>query len=71
MVQEAIDRAMQDRTVLIIAHRLSTVRNASTVSVIHYSSIQPTTVWSMVDPWARFTNPPGLKQSVQPTYNII
>ncbi|XP_033112138.1 ABC transporter B family member 1-like [Anneissia japonica] len=34
LVQEAIDRAMQNRTVLVIAHRLSTVRNASQVVVI-------------------------------------
>ena len=33
LVQEAIDRAMVGRTVLIIAHRLSTVRNASMVGV--------------------------------------
>ena len=33
LVQEAIDRAMQGRTVLVIAHRLSTVRDASQVSV--------------------------------------
>ena len=34
LVQEAIDRAMVGRTVLIIAHRLSTVRNASQVGVL-------------------------------------
>ncbi|XP_072103930.1 ABC transporter B family member 1-like isoform X1 [Mobula birostris] len=34
LVQEAIDRVMQERTVLVIAHRLSTVRNASKVIVI-------------------------------------
>lgn len=32
LVQEAVDRAMAGRTVLVIAHRLSTVRNASQVS---------------------------------------
>lgn len=32
LVQEAIDRAMQGRTVLVIAHRLSTVRDASQVN---------------------------------------
>ena len=32
LVQEAIDRAMKGRTVLVIAHRLSTVRDASQVS---------------------------------------
>ena len=31
LVQEAIDRAMKGRTVLVIAHRLSTVRTASQV----------------------------------------
>lgn len=30
-VKEAIDRAMKNRTVLVIAHRLSTVRNADQV----------------------------------------
>ncbi|GAB1608654.1 ABC transporter B family member 27-like [Argonauta hians] len=34
LVQEAIDRAMVGRTVIVIAHRLSTVRNASQVLVI-------------------------------------
>jgi len=34
LVQEAIDKAIEDRTVLIIAHRLSTVRNAHKVVVI-------------------------------------
>ena len=32
LVQEAIDRAMIGRTVLVIAHRLSTVKHASQVS---------------------------------------
>ena len=32
LVQEAIDRAMENRTVLVVAHRLSTVRDANTVS---------------------------------------
>eukprot|EP00045_Choanoeca_perplexa_P011532 m.122911 g.122911 ORF g.122911 m.122911 type:complete len:772 (+) comp15664_c0_seq1:104-2419(+) len=34
LVQEAIDRAMVGRTVLVIAHRLSTVRDANQVLVI-------------------------------------
>jgi ABC-type multidrug transport system fused ATPase/permease subunit len=32
LVQEAIDNAMNNRTVLVIAHRLSTVKHASRVS---------------------------------------
>nr|UOU03333.1 ATP-binding cassette subfamily B10-like [Brachionus rubens] len=34
LVQEAIERAMKDRTVCVIAHRLSTVRNADQVIVL-------------------------------------
>jgi len=34
LVQEALDRLMQGRTVLVIAHRLSTVKNAHNVVVI-------------------------------------
>jgi subfamily B ATP-binding cassette protein MsbA len=34
LVQEAIDRLMQDRTVLVIAHRLATVRNADRIVVL-------------------------------------
>lgn len=34
LVQDAIDKAMVGRTVLIIAHRLSTVRNANKVLVV-------------------------------------
>jgi subfamily B ATP-binding cassette protein MsbA len=34
LVQEAIERLMQDRTVLVIAHRLATVRNADRILVV-------------------------------------
>ena len=34
LVQEAIDRLMRDRTVLVIAHRLSTVRHADQILVL-------------------------------------
>jgi len=34
VVQEALDRVVTGRTVLVIAHRLSTVRNADTIAVI-------------------------------------
>ncbi|XP_020276503.1 ABC transporter B family member 11-like isoform X2 [Asparagus officinalis] len=39
IVQEALDRVMANRTTLIVAHRLSTVRNADTIAVIHRGSI--------------------------------
>jgi ABC-type multidrug transport system fused ATPase/permease subunit len=34
VVQEALDRVMQRRTTLVVAHRLSTVRSADAVLVI-------------------------------------
>lgn len=35
IVQEALDRIMINRTTVIVAHRLSTVRNADMIAVIH------------------------------------
>ncbi|KAM3688214.1 hypothetical protein ACB098_10G136700 [Castanea mollissima] len=35
VVQEALDRIMLNRTTFIVAHRLSTVKNADTIAVIH------------------------------------
>ncbi|XP_054801842.1 ABC transporter B family member 21-like [Prosopis cineraria] len=35
IVQEALDRVMVNRTTVIVAHRLSTVRNADMIAVIH------------------------------------
>ncbi|KAL0539171.1 hypothetical protein IC582_023352 [Cucumis melo] len=35
VVQEALDRIMVNRTTVIVAHRLSTVRNADIIAVIH------------------------------------
>jgi ABC-type multidrug transport system fused ATPase/permease subunit len=39
LVQQAIDRAMLGRTCLVIAHRLSTVKNADRVIVLDNGSI--------------------------------
>jgi subfamily B ATP-binding cassette protein MsbA len=39
IVQQAIDNLMADRTVFIIAHRLSTVRNADKIVVVNYGKI--------------------------------
>ncbi len=39
VVQQAIDNLMKDRTVFIIAHRLSTVRNADRIVVVNYGEI--------------------------------
>jgi subfamily B ATP-binding cassette protein MsbA len=39
VVQKAIDNLMKDRTVFVIAHRLSTVRNADKIVVINHGEI--------------------------------
>ncbi|XP_048138822.1 ABC transporter B family member 4-like isoform X1 [Rhodamnia argentea] len=39
IVQEALDRIMAHRTTVIVAHRLSTVRNANMITVIHQGKI--------------------------------
>ncbi|CAN7047988.1 hypothetical protein IGI04_025794 [Brassica rapa subsp. trilocularis] len=39
VVQEALDRVMVNRTTVIVAHRLSTVRNADMIAVLHRGKI--------------------------------
>lgn len=39
LVQQALERLMKDRTTIVIAHRLSTVRNASMICVMHEGEI--------------------------------
>ncbi|KAK4407429.1 ABC transporter B family member 11 [Sesamum angolense] len=38
-VQEALDRVMISRTTIVVAHRLSTVKNADSIAVIHQGKI--------------------------------
>ena len=39
IVQEGMDRLMKGRTVFVIAHRLSTVRNADAIMVLDHGRI--------------------------------
>lgn len=39
MVQEALDNLMKDRTTLVVAHRLSTIKNADLICVLHEGEI--------------------------------
>ena len=39
VVQRAIDNLMKNRTVIVIAHRLSTVRNADCIAVINNGEV--------------------------------
>ena len=39
LVQEALEHLMKDRTTLVVAHRLSTIRNANLICVLHEGQI--------------------------------
>lgn len=39
IVKEALDRVFISRTMLVVAHRLSTVKNADSIAVIHQGKI--------------------------------
>ena len=39
LVQEGLDNLMKDRTTLVVAHRLSTIRNADLICVLHEGQI--------------------------------
>ncbi|KAJ8535600.1 hypothetical protein K7X08_023320 [Anisodus acutangulus] len=39
VVQEALDRIMINRTTIVVAHRLSTIRNADMIAVIHRGKV--------------------------------
>lgn len=39
VVQDALDAASEGRTVIMIAHRLSTVKNADMIAVIHHGQV--------------------------------
>ena len=39
LVQEALENLMKERTTLVVAHRLSTIRNADLICVLHEGQI--------------------------------
>jgi ATP-binding cassette subfamily B multidrug efflux pump len=40
LIQRAIERVMRDRTSIVVAHRLSTIQNASRIIVLHHGKIR-------------------------------
>jgi len=40
LIQQAIERVMRDRTSIVVAHRLSTIQNASRIIVLHHGEIR-------------------------------
>ena len=39
VVQAALEQAMSKRTTVVVAHRLTTIRNADTIAVVHEGKI--------------------------------
>ena len=40
LVQQALERLMQGRTTIVVAHRLSTIQNADRIVVLHYGRVR-------------------------------
>ena len=58
MVQQALSELMQGRTVLVIAHRLATVRNADRIVVVHEGRIAEVGTPRRADGARRRLSPP-------------
>ena len=39
IVQEALNRVMENRTTVVVAHRLTTIRNADIIAVVHQGKL--------------------------------
>ena len=47
LVQDALAKSMRGRTTLVVAHRLSTIRSASSIAVVQASPYNPPYVYQM------------------------
>lgn len=50
VVQAALERAAEGRTTVVVAHRLSTIRNADLIAVIQYGKVR-------ITPFPSFSRP--------------
>ncbi|KAL1566490.1 ABC-type xenobiotic transporter [Salvia divinorum] len=58
VVQEALEKIMMNRTTVIVAHRLSTIRNANMITVLHQGKLveKGTHAELLKDPWGVYSN---------------
>lgn len=66
LVQEALERAMQGRTVILIAHRMSTIVNADMIAVVENGQVTETGTHHSLLPTSDFYNRLFTMQNLRP-----
>lgn len=66
LVQEALETAMQGRTVILIAHRLSTVVNANMIAVVENGQVAETGTHQSLLDTSRFYSTLCSMQNLEP-----
>lgn len=69
VVQDALDKAMQGRTVILIAHRLSTVINADMIAVVENGQVTETGTHRNLLDSSKFYNTLFAVQNLNPVHD--